>query len=1095
MKKAISVLMVYLILVSVLTIGDVAAKPAEKVFVIMGFKGRPNADLIQTHGGEIKHFYHIIPAIACSLPQKAIDALEKNPVIAYIEMDHKVYIDKTPNDPRLSELWGLDNTGQTGGTSDADIDALEAWDIQTGNSNVVIAVIDTGVDHNHEDLSANMWTNPGETAGNGIDDDGNGYVDDVYGWDFYNNDNDPMDDHRHGTHCAGTIAAVGNNGVGVVGVNWAAKIMALKFLSAGGSGWTSDAVAAVEYTTKMKQDFGIPIIAMSNSWGGGGFSESLNDAIKAADTAGILFVAAAGNDGTDNDVSPHYPSSYDVPNVIAVAATDHNDDLAYFSNYGATSVDLAAPGVNILSTVLNDGYNSYSGTSMATPHVSGVAGLIKAQFPALTSDGVKSRLLGTVDPIPSLYGITVTGGRVNAFNALEIDTIPPAPVNDLTAGSPTFNSVTLTWTATGDDGTVGTANFYDVRYSTSLITNENWDTATKTTDEPKPWPPGSTETFTVTGLSYSTTYYFAMKVIDNVGNPSGLSNFASETTTTPTKIFEDDMESGVGGWTHSGAGDNWELGTPTSGPGSTYSGSNAWATNLDGDYGTDDMNAQLVSPSVDLSGIKSAQLTFQHYYYTESYYDGGIVEISPDGGSSWTQINPVGGYPEDALHPGNPLGPVPAYSGYSGAGWHQAVFDISSYDGSSDVKIRFRFGTDFSVNHYPGWYIDDVTILGDLAEPNTPPVADAYGPYTGTEDIAVTFDGSGSYDPDGDPLTYSWNFGDGSTGTGRNPSHVYTAGGTYNIILIVNDGKVDSLPYTTTADIVEVNDPPVADAGPAQTANDADGNGYETVTLIGSNSYDPDGSITAYEWKEGETVLGTSLILPYDFSVSGSPHTVALKVTDDGGLTDTDTVLVTVNPNQEPMADAGPDQSALIGETVTFDGSGSYDTDGTIHSYEWDFGDGSTGTGVTTTHPYSTVGTYKVILTVTDNGGLSSSDDVIVTVNSVPAPSNIMHVGEITFSIESRSNPRGTWYRIIASVLILDNSNNPVKEAAVSGHWSEPYQSAMQTVKANGEGIAKFRTDWVKGGGTFTFNVDDVSKEGWTYDPTSSVTSKSITVP
>jgi subtilisin family serine protease len=382
--------------------------------------------------------------VACSLPQKAIKALEKNPVIAYIDTDYEVSIDETPNDPRLYELWGLDNIGQTGGTLDADIDAPEAWDIQTGSSNVVIAVIDTGVEYSHVDLSGNMWTNPGEIAGNGVDDDNNGYVDDVYGWDFYNHDNDPMDDHSHGTHCAGTIAALGNNGIGVVGVNWEAKVMALKFLSASGSGDTSDAVSAVEYAIMMKLDYGTPIIALSNSWGGGGFSQAMKDAIEAADTAGILFVAAAGNDyGSDNDVIPYYPASYDVSNVISVAATDHNDNLASFSNFGASTVDLGAPGVNILSTVLSNGYGSKSGTSMATPHVSGVAGLIKAQFPGLTSSEIKARLLGAVNPVSSLQGITVTGGRLNALNALEEDTVPPTPVNDLAAGSPTSNSVTL----------------------------------------------------------------------------------------------------------------------------------------------------------------------------------------------------------------------------------------------------------------------------------------------------------------------------------------------------------------------------------------------------------------------------------------------------------------------------------------------------------------------------------------------------------------------------------------------------------------------------------------------------------------------------
>ena len=228
---------------------------------------------------------------------------------------------------------GAPQHGQSGGTPDADIDAPETWSFQTG-AQVVIGVIDTGVDRTHPDLAANIWTNPGEIAGNGLDDDGNGYVDDVHGWDFVNGDNDPMDDHGHGTHCAGTIAGIGDNGIGVAGVCWSARIMALKFLDAGGYGTTSDAVLAVEYATANGARL------TSNSWGRHGYSAALYDAIAAARDAGALFIAAAGNDGVNNDLSPHYPSSYDLSDIIAVAATDRNDGLANFSCYGAASVDV-----------------------------------------------------------------------------------------------------------------------------------------------------------------------------------------------------------------------------------------------------------------------------------------------------------------------------------------------------------------------------------------------------------------------------------------------------------------------------------------------------------------------------------------------------------------------------------------------------------------------------------------------------------------------------------------------------------------------------------------------------------------------------------
>lgn len=270
---------------------------------------------------------------------------QKDARILHVEPNYRLYADVVPNDTRFSELWGMHNTAQTGGLSDADIDAPEAWDITTGSSGVIVAVIDSGVDYTHPDLQANIWTNTAEIAGDGIDNDGNGYIDDVHGFDFFQDDSDPSDADGHGTHCAGTIAAVGNNTLGVAGVSWNSKIMVCRFLDAEGSGWTDDAVEAVYYAV----DNGASIL--SNSWGGGAWSESLLTAIEYARDHNVLFVAAAGNSGSDNDVSPHYPASYEVSNVVAVANTDSGDQLSASSCYGANSVDLGAPGSSILSTV------------------------------------------------------------------------------------------------------------------------------------------------------------------------------------------------------------------------------------------------------------------------------------------------------------------------------------------------------------------------------------------------------------------------------------------------------------------------------------------------------------------------------------------------------------------------------------------------------------------------------------------------------------------------------------------------------------------------------------------------------------------------
>ncbi|HEU5181952.1 MAG TPA: choice-of-anchor D domain-containing protein [Candidatus Polarisedimenticolia bacterium] len=460
--------------------------------------------------------------------EAALQKLHGNPHLLYAEPNYLVGIDLVPNDPRYPELYAMHNTGQTGGTPGADIHAESAWSVSTGSRSVLVAVIDTGIDYNHPDLAANIWTNPGEIAGNGIDDDHNGFIDDVHGYDFINNDGDPFDDHFHGTHCSGTIGGVGNNSIGVAGVNWQVSLMALKFLSAGGSGSTSDAVRAVEYGTQMGVDI------TSNSWGGGGFSQTLLDAINAAGAADILFVAAAGNAASNTDLFPQYPASYNARSIVSVAATDHNDHLASFSNYGLTTVDLGAPGVDILSSLPGAAYGLLSGTSMATPHVAGAAALIRAVAPGIGVEELKATLLASVDPIPALTGRTVTGGRLNAFRPIATpDENAPGAIVDLVAESPTGSGVTLRWTATGDDGDVGQASGYDVRYSTSMIDEGNFASATRVPGPTNPAVAGSPEETSVSGLDFGTLYFFAVKAKDEFGNAGPISNVASATTLGP----------------------------------------------------------------------------------------------------------------------------------------------------------------------------------------------------------------------------------------------------------------------------------------------------------------------------------------------------------------------------------------------------------------------------------------------------------------------------------------------------------------------------------------------------------------------------------
>ncbi len=416
----------------------------------------------------------------------AMKLLSEDSRFEYVEPNYIYSRFETPNDPDFSQLWGLEK-----------IAAPKAWDIAKGGD-IIIAVIDTGVDYNHPDLADNMWTNPNEVPNNGIDDDSNGYIDDYYGYDFAYNDSDPFDGDSHGTHVAGTIAAVGNNGIGVVGVNWSAKIMAIKFLDDGGLGSTIAAISAIEYATKMGAKIS------NNSWGGGDYSQALYDAIRVAGEKEHLFVAAAGNSATNNDDQPHYPSSYKRDNIIAVAATDKHDELANFSCYGQESVDLGAPGTSIYSTVPNNKYKHYQGTSMAAPHVSGAIGLLWAAFPNLTSTTVKEMILSSVDEVPALSGKTVTGGRLNVFKAFPPNLPPtadfkyepksgPAPLELRLDGSASYDpdgSITHhEWQMTGPDSQQASGK----KPTITLTAPGDYDITLTVTDDK-----GSSDTKTVT---------------------------------------------------------------------------------------------------------------------------------------------------------------------------------------------------------------------------------------------------------------------------------------------------------------------------------------------------------------------------------------------------------------------------------------------------------------------------------------------------------------------------------------------------------------------------------------------------------------------
>ncbi len=383
-------------------------------------------------GIDIEKYFKNTDIFLLKLPEgfpveEAIKFLKGFDFVKYAEPDivFKLSTKEIPNDPLFSKQWGLNNS------SDRDIDAPEGWSKETGNGKVIIGIIDTGVDYNHEDLRKNIWTNSKECNGiKGVDDDGNGYVDDCHGWNAVDNNGNPLDDNGHGTHVAGIAAAVGNNGKGITGVNWNAKILPLKFMRNDGRGNLSDAIECIEYVIdNIKKGRNIKVV--NASWGEYQSSSALRDAIRKLRQNDVLFVAAAGNDKNNNDAKPFYPASYDLDNIIAVAATDKNDNLASFSNYGKNSVDVAAPGVDIISTYPENKYRYMSGTSMATPFVTGLASLIWSEKDGYSYKDVKNIIENNGDKLSSLSGVIKTSSRINADKSLKVQNNPVIKEPDL----------------------------------------------------------------------------------------------------------------------------------------------------------------------------------------------------------------------------------------------------------------------------------------------------------------------------------------------------------------------------------------------------------------------------------------------------------------------------------------------------------------------------------------------------------------------------------------------------------------------------------------------------------------------------------------
>ncbi|MEW6278752.1 MAG: S8 family serine peptidase, partial [Candidatus Eremiobacterota bacterium] len=588
------------------------------------------AEMAREFGGQLVHL-RLPDGLTTA---QGIAVLDKDPRVIYVESNDVLTATATPDDLD-PKLWGMKR-----------IEAEAAWDTHTGRRDgPIIAVIDSGIDLSHPDLAANLWTNPREVA-DGRDNDGNGIVDDLHGYNTVDKTGHPQDDNNHGSHCSGTIAGVGNNGQGVVGVNWEGRLLAGKFLGANGKGTLSNAVKAIAYAT----DKGARI--QSHSWGseGGWGNGALEDALR---SSGSLHIAAAGNDADNLDEKPHYPAAFDLPNLISVAATDSSDQLASFSNYGAVGVDLAAPGVSVYSTTPNNGYQYMSGTSMATPHVAGVAGLIASAYPDLNNAQLRERLLASVDVLPQLEGMLATSGRLNARKAIEYDTVAPGPAEGLT-GQATAGELKLRWTAPGDDANVGRASRYQLRLSDSPLDEGSFDRATPV-EAGLPAEAGTAEerSLLLFPSDRERTVHVGLKAVDNVGNRSQLRTAAVRVPAARV-AFDDNMDGFFNSW----GGDGW-------GRVSVTGRGKVWTDSPSGEY-ENGANRALTSPEISLEGVRGSSLTFDCRHDLENRFDKVALEASSDG-QNWTSLREFTGR----------------------QGWDRYRVDLSAFDGRK-IRLRFR---------------------------------------------------------------------------------------------------------------------------------------------------------------------------------------------------------------------------------------------------------------------------------------------------------------------------------------------------------------------------------------------------------------------
>ena len=866
-------------------------------------------------------------------------------LVEYAEPDYYLHALATPNDfyYQQGNLWGLHNSGRYGGNTNADIDATDAWNIQNDASGVIVAVIDTGVRYTHEDLAANMWVNPADGS---------------HGTNVVANNPDPDDDYGHGTHVAGTIGAVGNNNVGVVGVAWKTQIMACKFLDSTGNGTIAGAIACMDYA----RSHGAKIV--NASWGTTNFtSQSLHDAIASLRDAGIMFVAAAGNSSSNNDVTPLYPASYrDLDNIIAVAATDMSDSLASFSDYGPTNVDLAAPGLWIFScwNGSNSDYQFDDGTSMAAAMVSGAVAVMEAHFPSDNYQQIKQRIMANVDPQPSLQGQCVSGGRLNLYRALTGGAPPPPQLTASFTANPTSGqaplAVQFTDTSTGDptswDWNFGDGSAHSASQNPShTYTNAGSFTASLTVTGSSGQTSGASQLITATNGSSSGQPVITLTA------PQPDAYFSGQTSGAVRFHRTGDIsQSYTVSWTFSGTGTNGvDYGPlPTSSP-----------------FPAGQADADLTITPIDhgQTGDRTVMVTLA----PGAAYQAG----SPDSATVTIHATPAGATASFTANPTSGQAPLTVQftdtSTGSPTNWDWNFGDGTAHGTAQNPSHTYTSAGSFTATLTVGGSSASQTITVTNAS-GPPPVAAAFSanPGSGPAPLTVQFTDQSS----GPVAAWNWDFGDGFASTAQNPSHTYTNAGSFTVTLTVTGKSGQSSGVSHT---ISVSNPPPQPVSASLAANPGSGQAPLTVQFTDQSS----GPVTTWNWNFGDGSASSAQNPSHTYNNAGS-FTVTLTVSGSSGQSSRTTQTITVTSPSPPVSasfSANP-SSGQAPLTVQFTDRSS----GPVVSWSWDFGDGSSGSAQNPAHTYNSAGSYTVTLTVANSSGQTSSASHSIAVASPPPP-------------------------------------------------------------------------------------------------------------